>query len=74
MSSKIPWPTPTSISNSGSYTGVPSANFMYNPSMKKPRKSSQSASNGSSEGSSVENGHREDNIPAAVLRYIYVKI
>ena len=71
MSTKIPWST--AISNSGSYTGVPSANFMCKQSMKKPRKVSfesskpQSASNGSSEGS-VTNGNQEDKIPAAASR------
>ena len=72
MSTKIPWST--AMSNSGSYTGVPSASFMCKQSMKKPRKVSgessehQSASNGISEGS-VKNGHQEDKILAAASRY-----
>jgi hypothetical protein len=71
MSTQIPWSTAISNGGTGSYTGVPSASFMCKQSMKKPRKESsnpQSASNSSSEGS-INNGHQEDNIPAAASRY-----
>lgn len=74
MSTKIPWST--TVSNGGSYTGVPSTNFMCNQSMKKPRKVSLESSkpqqsagiNGSSEGS-MKDGDLEDEISTAASRY-----
>ena len=65
--SEIPWST--AISNPGSYTGVPSANYMNPQSMKKSRKSSSDSSkvvsNGSSE-TAEKNGHLKDEEASAV--------